>query len=121
MYQLPVSRLLLVGALLAPAWIPGTAAAQAPAASQAGPFQMPTVTVTAQKEPADPRTLPVSVTAVPREMLDGAGIGLVRDAAAFDRRYVPVAFAFDPGLAPSGFLGETGAPRTFGLSAGVTF
>ena len=40
---------------------------------------------------------------------------------AFDTHYVPVAFAFDPRLAPSGFLGESGAPRTFGLSAGVTF
>jgi iron complex outermembrane receptor protein len=39
---------------------------------------------------------------------------------AFDTRYVPVAFAY-PGLAPSGFIGESGAPRTFGLRAGVTF
>jgi iron complex outermembrane receptor protein len=39
---------------------------------------------------------------------------------AFDTRYVPVAFAY-PGLAPSGFVGEPGRPRTFGLSAGVTF
>jgi iron complex outermembrane receptor protein len=40
---------------------------------------------------------------------------------AFDIRYIPVAFAFDPRLAPSGFLGEMGAPRTFGISAGVGF
>ena len=40
---------------------------------------------------------------------------------AFDTHYVPVAFAFDPRLAPSGFLGESGAPRTFGITAGVTF
>ena len=40
---------------------------------------------------------------------------------AFDTKYVPVAFAFDPQLAPSGFLGEPGAPRTFGVTAGVTF
>jgi iron complex outermembrane receptor protein len=39
---------------------------------------------------------------------------------AFDTFYIPVAFAF-PGLAPSGFLGESGAPRTFGVSVGVTF
>jgi iron complex outermembrane receptor protein len=38
----------------------------------------------------------------------------------FDTFYVPVAFAF-PGLAPSGFLGESGAPRTFGVSVGVGF
>ena len=39
---------------------------------------------------------------------------------AFDTRYIPVAFAY-PGLAPSGFLGENGAPRTYGVRAGVTF
>ena len=36
---------------------------------------------------------------------------------AFDTRYVPIAFAY-PGLAPSGFVGESGAPRTFGSSGG---
>ena len=40
---------------------------------------------------------------------------------AFDTKYVPVAFAFDPQLARSGFLGEPGAPRTFGVTAGVAF
>lgn len=45
--------------------------------------------------------------------------GWVRNA--FDTRYIPVAFAYDPRLAPSGFLGESGAPRTFGISAGVRF
>ena len=39
---------------------------------------------------------------------------------AFDTTYIPVAFAYRP-LAPSGFIGENGAPRTFGLSAGFTF
>ena len=39
---------------------------------------------------------------------------------AFDARYIPIAFAY-PGLAPSGFIGEPGRPRTFGLSAGVSF
>lgn len=39
---------------------------------------------------------------------------------AFDTRYVPLAFAY-PGLAPSGFVGEPGRPRTFGLSVGVGF
>jgi iron complex outermembrane recepter protein len=46
------------------------------------------------------------------------GEGWVRNA--FDTRYVPIAFPY-PGLAPSGFIGESGAPRTFGLRAGVTF
>jgi iron complex outermembrane receptor protein len=39
---------------------------------------------------------------------------------AFDTNYIPVAFAYGP-LAPSGFVGESGAPRTFGLSVGITF
>ncbi len=40
---------------------------------------------------------------------------------AFDTRYVPVAFQYDPRLAPSGFIGESGAPRTFGARVGVSF
>jgi iron complex outermembrane recepter protein len=39
---------------------------------------------------------------------------------AFDTKYIPVAFAYGQ-LAPSGFIGEMGRPRTFGLSAGVGF
>jgi iron complex outermembrane receptor protein len=39
---------------------------------------------------------------------------------AFATEYIPVALAY-PGLAPSGFLGESGAPRTFGLRTGVSF
>jgi iron complex outermembrane receptor protein len=39
---------------------------------------------------------------------------------AFDTRYIPVAFAY-PGLAPSGYVGENGHPRTFGVSLGVGF
>ncbi|MBM3778873.1 MAG: TonB-dependent receptor [Acidimicrobiia bacterium] len=39
---------------------------------------------------------------------------------AFDARYVPLAFAY-PGLAPSGFIGEPGAPRTYGVRLGVRF
>ena len=40
---------------------------------------------------------------------------------AFDTRYVPVAFQYDPRLAQSGFIGEPGRPRTFGITAGVSF
>ena len=40
---------------------------------------------------------------------------------AFDTQYIPVALPFDPQLAPSGFLGEMGTPRTFGVSVGATF
>jgi iron complex outermembrane recepter protein len=45
--------------------------------------------------------------------------GWIRNA--FDTKYVPVAFAYSPQLAQSGFIGESGRPRTFGISAGVTF
>jgi iron complex outermembrane receptor protein len=38
---------------------------------------------------------------------------------AFDTRYVPVAFQYQ--FAQSGFIGEVGRPRTFGVSVGVTF
>jgi iron complex outermembrane receptor protein len=39
---------------------------------------------------------------------------------AFDTRYIPIAFAYSP-FAPSGFVGEMGRPRTFGVSGGLTF
>ena len=39
---------------------------------------------------------------------------------AFDTHYIPTAFAY-PGLAPSGFIGENGAPRTAGVRVGVSF
>lgn len=39
---------------------------------------------------------------------------------AFDTEYIPVAFAY-PNLAPSGFIGEMGVPRRFGVSGGVRF
>jgi iron complex outermembrane receptor protein len=39
---------------------------------------------------------------------------------AFDARYIPIAFAY-PGFAPSGYVGEPGRPRTFGVSGGVGF
>lgn len=44
--------------------------------------------------------------------------GWVRNA--FDVRYAPLAFAF-PGFTLSGFLAEPGAPRTWGVTAGVRF
>jgi outer membrane receptor protein involved in Fe transport len=39
---------------------------------------------------------------------------------AFDTRYIPIAFAYDS-FAPSGFVGEMGAPRRVGIGMGVTF
>src|SRR6266498_6014878 len=46
-------------------------------------FTVPPITVTAQKEPADPQTLPLSVTAVPHETLEDAGVRSVSDAAGY--------------------------------------
>jgi iron complex outermembrane receptor protein len=39
---------------------------------------------------------------------------------AFDSHYVPIAIPY-PGFAPSGFIGEMGRPRTFGVTFGATF
>lgn len=39
---------------------------------------------------------------------------------AFDAEYVPIAFAF-PGIAPSGYVGESGTPITFGVRSGIKF
>ena len=39
---------------------------------------------------------------------------------AFDTRYIPVALPY-PGFTASGFLGEPGHPRTYGVSVGVSF
>ena len=36
------------------------------------------------------------------------------------RAYIPLAFPY-PSFAPSGFMGEMGAPRTAGVSVGVRF
>jgi iron complex outermembrane receptor protein len=44
---------------------------------------LPPITVTAQKEPADPNTLPVSVTTVTAETIEKAGITIVSEAGVF--------------------------------------
>lgn len=44
--------------------------------------------------------------------------GWIRNA--FDTRYIPIAFAYGD-LAPSGFVGEMGAPRQFGITMGASF
>jgi outer membrane receptor protein involved in Fe transport len=66
------------------------ASAQTSSANQGGPqidpalrFRVPTVTVTAQKESEDKQKVPVSVTAVPKDVIDGAGIHVISDAAIF--------------------------------------
>ena len=56
-------------------------------ASQASqvPVRVPgsSVTVTAQKEPADPATLPVSVSTVQEDLIKASGITFVSDAGIF--------------------------------------
>jgi iron complex outermembrane receptor protein len=56
-----------------------------PATPQEDPvrFRMPTVNVTAQKEPEDIQKIPVSVTAVSRDLIEGADIHIVSQAAIF--------------------------------------
>jgi iron complex outermembrane receptor protein len=76
---------LLVTALPASAQQPATPPAQpqAPVEDPLLRVGLPPVTVTAQKEAADLLTLPISVTAVTKEMIDGAGVRVVSDAAIF--------------------------------------
>ena len=54
----------------------------------------------------------------------GARFGIVLVEAwlrnAFDEKYIPVALEYRA-FAPSGFIGEMGAPRTFGVNLGVEF
>ena len=76
----------IVSVVVVTALSPLAASAQAPAASAGQPtsrITLPTVVVTAQKEPADRQTLPLSVTAVATEALANAGINVVSDAAFY--------------------------------------
>ena len=76
----------IVSVVLVTVLSPLAASAQAPAASPGQPtsrITLPTVTVTAQKEPADRQTLPLSVTAVAADVLANAGINVVSDAAFY--------------------------------------
>ena len=56
-------------------------------ASQSGQpaatFQLPPLVVTAQKEPADPQSLPLSLTTVAKPTLQNAGINTVSEAGAY--------------------------------------
>ena len=70
---------------------PTNANAQASSAAPSGAspedpeirFRVPTITVTAQKEPEDQQKVPVSVTGVPAETLESAGVRIVSEAAIF--------------------------------------
>ena len=81
----------LAGSLLTVALVPSIAMAQSPGGSQGASsqddpalrFLMPTVTVTAQKEPEDKQKVPISVTAVPEDLIGDAGVHIVSDAELF--------------------------------------
>src|SRR4029453_15779122 len=76
----------IVIALLA-ALIPASAQAQQSTTSSSNQpvasFQLPVLPVTAQKEPADAQTLPVSLTAVSEAILRNAGAQIVSDAGIY--------------------------------------
>src|SRR2546423_9736115 len=71
--------------LIAALFSPAGAAAQQPSPSPAPPLRttLPTITVTAQKEPDDPQKLPVSVTAVSNDTLENAGIRSISEASMY--------------------------------------
>jgi iron complex outermembrane receptor protein len=49
-----------------------------------------------------------------------AAFGEVWVKNAYDKRYIPIAFAYER-FAPSGFIGEMGAPRQYGARLGFNF
>src|SRR5436190_9522060 len=82
--MLPVRRLSCAAGLSALLLAPSSAYAQPDAsAPPVIRFTLPPVTVTAQKEPADPQTLPVSVTAVLQGTLEDAAVRSVSEAAGY--------------------------------------
>ncbi|HEU4693115.1 MAG TPA: hypothetical protein VFS23_32355, partial [Vicinamibacterales bacterium] len=64
-----------------------TSPARAQSGSQtsqpAATFQLPPLIVTAQKEPADPQALPLSMTTVAKPTLENAGVEIVSEAAVY--------------------------------------
>src|SRR5262245_42103854 len=65
------------------ALVPGFAWAQSSSAQPVASFQLPVLTVTAQKEPAEPQSLPVSLTPVSDVFLRNAGVSIVSDAGVY--------------------------------------
>jgi iron complex outermembrane receptor protein len=77
---LPRFRQPALGLILA-GWTASGHGQTAPNVSTNSPSQLPPVIITALKQASDLQGAPVSVTAVPREALDGAGARYVGDAA----------------------------------------
>src|SRR5688572_24481422 len=76
------SLLAVVAAILS---APIAVAAQQPAQDDQGVVRLrvPTITVTAEKEPEDAQKAPVSVTAVTKDTLEATGARTVSDAAEY--------------------------------------
>src|ERR1043166_4909737 len=62
---------------------PAAVTAQTPPAQQPPQITLPTVTVTAQKEPADPQNLPISLTPVPLDALWNGGLTTIGDLSIY--------------------------------------
>src|SRR5260221_12227346 len=75
------SSLNSLAAALALTAIPALGSAQTPPTPPQ--VTLPTVTVTAQKEPADPQRLPVSLTLVPLDPLWNGGMTTIGDASMY--------------------------------------
>jgi iron complex outermembrane receptor protein len=87
MFPLPntLKSALALLVLLAPATVAAQSSAGGPSDQQdpAIRLRIPTITVTAQKEPEDKQKVPVSVTAVSKDTIDGAGIHVISEATIF--------------------------------------
>src|SRR3954453_18023687 len=71
-------------ALILGVLIPAVAGAQTPGTQPPVPtVTHPPITVTAQKEPADPQSLPVSLTVVPLESLWNGGLTTIGEASMY--------------------------------------
>src|SRR5215210_8843149 len=80
---LVASGLALAALIAPPSSIAQTATAPQTAQDDPLRFVMPTVTVTAQKEPEDKQKIPLSVTAIPVTTIENAAIHIVSEAAIF--------------------------------------
>jgi len=79
--MLDIASLILAASMAGSAQPTDQSAPQNPASQAVPPVTLPTVVVTAQKEPADAQRLPVSVSAANRETIDSAGFTSVSDAS----------------------------------------
>ena len=109
--------------LLAVVLVPALVTAQSTSAGQGSSaqddpairFRMPTVTVTAQKEPEDKQRVPVSVTAVSKDTIDSADIHTVSEAAI----YAPNTFFTEWSarkLSTARFRGLSSSPNNPGIT-----